>query len=95
MSGSIHATRVTRCAAALVLTCAVVLINGCASSGGADVHGSIYMGVGYSDPWYWGPGYVPPPAYIGPPPAHRPPRPAHPIAPPPRPPAAPRPSPRR
>lgn len=88
-------------AAALALAGIVAVIGGCASPGpgGADVHGSVYVGAGYYDPWYWGPGYVPPPAVIGPPPGRpdrpveRPPQPTHPIATPPsRPTPAPRPA---
>ena len=79
-----------------------LLLAGCADTGGGHVHGSVYMGTGYYDPWYWGPGYVPPPGYIGPPPQrpdrpdrpdHRPPKPTPPIAkPPPRPMPMPRPA---
>jgi len=81
----------------------VAVLSGCAGSGGGtDVHGSVYMGVGYYDPWYWGPpppAYYPPPVVGPPPPGGRPPpsdiggaRPTPPIAnaPPPRPVAAPR-----
>ena len=72
---------------ALALGCVVAVIAGCASTGEVEVGGSVYMGVGYYDPWYWGPGYyVPPPSTVGPPPSgpvERPPRPTHPIATPP------------
>jgi len=97
-----------QCASAiLALACVITLFSGCAGSGSGQVGGSVYVGVGYYDPWYWGPGYVPPPGGVGPPPPRpehpieRPPKPTHPIAPPsrpsppPRPPASPRPAPRR
>jgi hypothetical protein len=35
--------------------CVAALLAGCANGGGSSqVHGSVYMGVGYYDPWYWG-----------------------------------------
>lgn len=37
------------------LLCGVGVLAGCASGGSGQVHGSMYMGVGYYDPWYWGP----------------------------------------
>jgi hypothetical protein len=62
------------------------LFSGCEGGGGGgdvDVHGSVYMGVGIYDPWYYGPGYGPgyghggyyPPAAIVCPPRPMPPRP--------------------
>lgn len=96
MSKSKFLIRVGRAASALTMGCVVALGTGCASSGGSghvDTHGSVYVGAEYYDPWYWGSGYVPPPAAIGPPPTRpieRPPTPSHPIATPPaaRPPVA-------
>ena len=81
----LSASRIGR--AAILVAC--LLIAGCAGSGGSGhVHGSVYMGAGYYDPWYWD--RIDDPIYIGPPPARpdrpdrpgveRPPRPAHPIA---------------
>ena len=72
------------------LLCAVAFLGGCANGGGSSqVHGSVYMGVGYSDPWYWGP-CCNDVVVIGPPDGSRPPngsgsrpRPEHPIAKPP------------
>jgi hypothetical protein len=78
----------------------VVVLSGCASNGSGEVHGSVYMGVGYYDTWGWGACcyYGSPPVVVGPPPAHPPgagaPRPENPIAsPPPSRPAAPAPRP--
>jgi hypothetical protein len=31
------------------------LLAGCANGGSTQIHGSMYAGVGYYDPWYWGP----------------------------------------
>jgi hypothetical protein len=31
-----------------------VFLAGCASGGSGQVSGSVYAGVGYNDPWYWG-----------------------------------------
>ena len=69
----------------------VALLAGCANGGGSSqIHGSMYAGVGYSNPWYWGP-CCNDTVVIGPPPdgSGRPPggsvgaRPEHPIASPP------------
>jgi hypothetical protein len=86
--------------AALALMGLVTLVAGCASSGQVQTSGSVYVGVGYYDSWYMGPGYYPPPGTVGPPPPRPvtpPPKPTHPIAtppsrpsPPPRPVATPR-----
>ena len=66
-----------------VLVLAAGLLAGCEDTGGGgSVHGSISYGVGFYDPWYYGPGYCPPGAIVTPPPG-RPdstPRPSHPIA---------------
>jgi hypothetical protein len=80
-----------------VLLCAAAALSGCANGGGgAQVHGSMYMGVGYYNPWYWGP-CCDDVVVIGPPDGSRPrppdgagsaPRPEHPIANPPPAPAA-------
>jgi hypothetical protein len=57
------------------------LFSGCDSGGGGggdvDVYGSVYMGVGIYDPWYYGPGpgYYPPAVICHPPPRPMPPRP--------------------
>jgi hypothetical protein len=71
-----------------------VAFTGCESSGGGgggNVSGSIYYGVGFSDPWYYGPGYYPPPP--PPPPPDRPDRPVKPEQPIARPTPSPRPMP--
>lgn len=39
------------CVMLLVAGCAL-LANGCASNGGGSVHGSVYYGVGWNDPYY-------------------------------------------
>lgn len=46
------------CAMLLLAGCAA-LAGGCATGngGGADVHGSVYYGVGWYDPYYYGGGY--------------------------------------
>lgn len=69
----------------------LVAATGCQSSGGGSVHGSVYYGVGFYDPWYYGSSYYPPTVVVPPPdrPGNRP-RPEHPIA---RPSPAPRPMP--
>lgn len=61
----------TRTAACVLLA---TLAVGC-ESGGGSTSGSVsmYYGVGYSDPWYYGPGYYPPPVVVAPPPGSRPP----------------------
>jgi hypothetical protein len=38
------------------------------SGGSAEVHGSMYYGVGFYDPWYYGGGYYPPDVIVTPPP---------------------------
>ena len=70
-----------RACAAVLLSCAV-LLAGCANGGGSSqVHGSVYMGVGYSNPWYWGPCCDNDVVVIGPPGGSgSQPRPEHPIA---------------
>jgi hypothetical protein len=78
-----------------------VMLAGCASNGSSpDVHGSVYVGVGYYNAWGWGPCCYyagSPPVVVGPPPS-RPdnpgagaPRPEQPIA---KPPSRPAPAPR-
>ncbi len=78
---------------------ALVLLAGCESTdGGASVSGSVYYGVGFSDPWYYG-GYYDDPDIIVTPPVEPPGgnsglKPTHPIATPPSAPAvSPRPMP--
>jgi len=45
------------CAMLLLASCAA-LASGCASDGtGGSVHGSVYYGVGWYDPYYYGGGY--------------------------------------
>jgi hypothetical protein len=74
------------------LAAIVVLSAACASSGGGSVSGSVYVGAGYYDPWYWDAHPVPPPGAIGPPDRPvAPPHPSHPIA---HPPSRPAPMPR-
>ena len=90
MSAAARPTRFRRSALALMLGICATLVGACAGTGGGKVSGTVYVGAGYYDPWYWGPGYIPPPGAIGPPPrpVRPPPRPTHPIArPPSRPPA--------
>jgi hypothetical protein len=73
----------------------LVLLSACESTGGGSSGGSVsmYYGVGFNDPWYYGPGYpyygpYPPPVVVVPPPGNRPggpgeglgPRPVPPIA---------------
>lgn len=86
--------------AALVL--ALIAFPGCESTdSGGSVSGSVYYGVGFYDPWYYG-GYYDDVDIIVTPPdrPEPPPRPTHPIAPAPAPrpmpsiPSAPRPMPR-
>lgn len=90
-----------------VLALGLGAFTGCESiDGGSSVSGSVYYGVGFSDPWYYG-GYYDDVDIIVTPPDRptSPPRPTHPIAPAPSPaprpmpmpsiPAAPRPSFRR
>jgi hypothetical protein len=84
------------------LVVATVAFTGCETTGDGNVSGSMYYGVGYYDPWYYG-GYYDAPDIIVTPPAQpaAPARPAHPINPTPRPrptphiPMGARPSPRR
>jgi hypothetical protein len=76
-------------AAALMLAA----YTGCESTGGGSVSGSVYYGVGFYDPWYYG-GYYNQGDIIVVPPGDRPgsgPHPEHPIARPPT--SAPRPTP--
>ena len=82
--------------AALGFTLAV--FSGCETTDGGGVSGSVYYGVGFNDPWYYGGYYDDPDIIVTPPPVTRPPdgptpppRPEHPIARPPAP--APRPTP--
>ena len=81
--------------AVAVLICCAALLAGCNSTGSGSTHVSMYGGVGYYDPWGWGPccynvGVVGPPVVVAPrPPGAAPPRPSQPMA---RPPAAPRPA---
>ena len=70
---------------ALCLVSLAIALGACSSSGGGSptVHGSVYIGFGYYDPWYWRhywyrPPYWYPPGYR--PPIYVPPRPEHPIA---------------
>ncbi len=94
---------------AVVLLLPMGLLTGCGTGGSTTVHGSVSYGVGWYDPWYYGPGSYPPDVIVTPPPPperptappERPavgPHPEHPIAnpPPARPsiPTTPRPSPR-
>jgi hypothetical protein len=69
----------------------LVLLAACESTGGGSSGGSVsmYYGVGFNDPWYYGPGYPyygpypPPVVVVPPPPGNRPgdrPRPEPPIA---------------
>ena len=47
-----------RLCAILLLACCAALASGCASDGtGGSVHGSVYYGVGWHDPYYYGGGY--------------------------------------
>ena len=90
MNSSRRWTRALRRISLLSLLASALLLSACATSDYSNVGGSVYMGVGYSDPWYWGPCcYSVPPGGVGPPPG-RPPdggagalRPEHPIASPP------------
>jgi len=41
-----------RLCAILIVAGSVVLANGCASNGSGSVHGSVYYGVGWNDPYY-------------------------------------------
>jgi hypothetical protein len=79
---------------------ALAAFTGCEStdSGSTHVSGSVYYGVGFYDPWYYGGYYddvdivvTPPDRPSGPPDGTAPPRPTHPIAPTPSP--TPRPTP--
>ena len=71
-------------------------LTGCESdnSGSMHVHGGMYYGMGYYDPWYYGGGYYPPDVIVTPPenPGNSP-RPEHPIVKPP-PASGPKPTPR-
>ena len=67
---------------------ALVALTGCESTdgGGGSVSGSVYYGVGFYDPWYYGGYYDDPDIIVTPPPGERPPsgaRPEQPIAKPP------------
>ena len=70
-----------------VLALGLVVSTGCEStdSGSAEVHGSMYYGVGFYDPWYYGGAYYPPDVIVTPPPDRPidPPHVEHPIATPP------------
>ncbi len=47
-----------RLSAKLLLACFAALVSGCASNGtSSSVHGSVYYGVGWHDPYYYGGGY--------------------------------------
>lgn len=77
------------CRPLVVLVPALALLGlapGCETTGGSSDPNSIYYGVGFHDPWYYG-GYHDDPDIVVTPPAGRP---THPIA---RPPAGPRPTP--
>jgi len=81
---------------ASVLLAAILAFSGCKSSedGSAYVSGGLYYGVGWADPWFYGPEAYPPAVIVTPPP-ERPeagPHPEHPIAKPP--PSTPKPTPR-
>jgi hypothetical protein len=77
------------------LALGLLALSGCKSTeGGGNVSGSVYGGVGFYDPWYYGGYWHDPDIIVPPPPPNRPeppPRPTHPIAKPPA--AAPRPTP--
>jgi len=88
----------------------LLVSSGCEStdSGDSQASANVYYGVGFDDPWYYGPGYYPPDIIVTPPPLTpgSMPHPSHPIATPPpiasvtpRPlptiPSTPRPAPRR
>jgi hypothetical protein len=46
-----------------------VFLAACATGGSGQVSGSVYAGVGFYDPWYWGPCcYDEPGVVVGPPP---------------------------
>jgi hypothetical protein len=82
------------------LSLAMLASTGCESTGGggSSVSGSVYYGVGFSDPWYYGDHYddvdiiVTPPDTSPPGGSTPPPRPTHPIAPAPTPRPTPMPS---
>jgi len=57
-----------RCAAALALT--LCAFAGCESTDGGHVHGSVYYGVGFYDPWYYGGYYDDPDIIVTPPPSN-------------------------
>lgn len=87
----------------LAASALMLFATGCETTDGGNVSGSMYYGVGLSDPWYYG-SYYDDPDYIVTPPPTRPERPPHveqPIARPPTPrpmpslPSTPRPSIRR
>jgi len=47
-----------RLCAILLLACSAALASGCASNGtSTSVHGSVYYGVGWYDPYYYGGGW--------------------------------------
>jgi len=86
-------TFATTCKLLAALSVVLIASTGCESSGDAHVHGSIYYGVGFYDPWYYGSSYYPPTVVVPPPSSERPdrgPHPSHPIA---RPTPSPRPTP--
>src|SRR5262245_56530619 len=61
----------------LLLAAALIVFVGCESTdGGGNVSGSVYMGAGYYDTWYYGPGDCPPDIVVTPPDDR--PRPEHP-----------------
>jgi len=69
-----------KCVALVVL--GLGFFGGCESTGGGDVSGNMYYGVGFYDPWYYGGYYDDPDIIITPPERPEAPvRPTHPIAP--------------
>jgi len=75
--------RILALAACVLMTVlAGISFSGCESAGGGDVHGSMYYGAGFYDPWYYGHYYDDPDLIVTPPPSRPEPpaRPTHPIA---------------
>jgi len=69
----------------LLVAAFALLANGCASNGGGTVHGSVYYGVGWNDPYYGYPHGYYGGAVVVPDPPDRPDRPVTPPADKPRP----------
>jgi hypothetical protein len=67
------------------LPLAMAAFTGCESpeGGSANINTSVYYGVGFYDPWYYGAYYPPGVIVAPPPPGNAGPRPEHPIAKPP------------